>query len=314
MWVGPVNRADTRECSLPKPWCRCECHDLESTTDYRMLAEVSRGRRTYLTPLGEETAKQANGALARSIASEQSSSRFRILQFVLSRNCSLHYLSWQIDEFFIELSKGGHTTSLALALRGRTVTVPRAASHAAIARFKFDELCGRPLGAEDYLGIASAFHTVFVEDVPQLTRNDINRVSDKRIRFLKQLPRTAVLCPKHPFVRRHSIPLRECTQVRRLITLVDAFYDKKVRLIVSAQVWPDSFIYMVDTKSKHMAAQGHHKVSSLRYPRCPWRSCISLRVMPATSLPRTATSLGPPHTFPTRQMKPSPSTAPFHDW
>jgi hypothetical protein len=85
-----------------------------------------------------------------------------------------------MDEFFNELTKGGQTQSLALALRGRTVRVERAAAHAAVARFRFDELCGRPLGAEDYLGIASAFHTVFLEGVPQLTRNDINRVRTSR--------------------------------------------------------------------------------------------------------------------------------------
>ena len=72
----------------------------------------------------------------------------------------------------------------------------RAASRRACRR-RFGELCGRPLGAEDYLGIAAAFHTVLVERVPQLSLNEVN-------------------------------------QVRRLITLVDAFYDKRVRLILSA--------------------------------------------------------------------------------
>jgi len=58
-----------------------------------------------------------------------------------------------------------------------TTQVERASAHTAVARFSFDELCGRPLGAEDFIGIATAFHTVFLEGVPQLTRNDINRVS-----------------------------------------------------------------------------------------------------------------------------------------
>jgi len=107
------------------------------------------------------------------------------------------------------------------------VTVPRAASHAAIARFKFDELCGRPLGAEDYLGIASAFHTVFVEDVPQLTRNDINRV-------------------------------------RRLITLVDAFYDKKVRLIVSAQV-PMEKLYLAEGDAGDVTAAHGDLIGTATY-------------------------------------------------
>jgi len=77
------------------------------------------------------------------------------------------------------------------------VQVPLAGVGIGVARFSFGELCGRPLGAEDYLGIAAAFHTVLVERVPQLSLNEVN-------------------------------------QVRRLITLVDAFYDKRVRLILSA--------------------------------------------------------------------------------
>eukprot|EP00965_Chrysotila_dentata_P098332 3250874-Pleurochrysis_carterae.AAC.7 len=43
---------------------RCEVHDLESQTDYRMLAQVSRGARTYLHPLGEGTTKQLDALFA----------------------------------------------------------------------------------------------------------------------------------------------------------------------------------------------------------------------------------------------------------
>lgn len=52
-------------------------------------------------------------------------------------------------------------------LFGRTLRVRRAAGGAAW--FHFEELCARPLGSADYLALAVAFHTVFLEGVPALS-------------------------------------------------------------------------------------------------------------------------------------------------
>ena len=87
-----------------------------------------------------------------------------------------------------------------------------------VARFSFSELCGRPLGAEDYLGIAAAFHTVVVESVPQLTLNELN-------------------------------------QVRRFITMIDAFYDQHTRLIITAQVAAED-LFVAERPSNHAPAGG----------------------------------------------------------
>ena len=81
-----------------------------------------------------------------------------------------------------------------------------------VARFSFHELCGKPLGAEDYIGISGAFHTVIVEDVPKLSLTEIN-------------------------------------QVRRLITMIDAFYDQHVRLIISAEV-PASQLFVPEGRQE----------------------------------------------------------------
>ena len=37
------------------------------------------------------------------------------------------------------------------------------------ARFTFDELCNRTLGAADYIAVAQAFHTVFLTDIPTMS-------------------------------------------------------------------------------------------------------------------------------------------------
>ena len=109
---------------------RCETHNLLSGVDYRSERAVSEAGGIYLHPL---------------------------TPLVKSK----------VDTLFKRLTKGAPAPPQTLRLRGRELEVPTAAN--SVARFSFDALCGRPLGAEDYLGIASAFHTVIVEDMPGLT-------------------------------------------------------------------------------------------------------------------------------------------------
>lgn len=63
--------------------------------------------------------------------------------------------------------------------------------------FSFAELCEKPRGSVDYIELARAFNTVLVSGIPQLGEADSNAT-------------------------------------RRLITLVDEFYDRGVKLLVSA--------------------------------------------------------------------------------
>ncbi|KAK9864901.1 hypothetical protein WJX84_010909 [Apatococcus fuscideae] len=78
---------------------------------------------------------------------------------------------------------------------GRTLQVARA--RGGVAQFSFEELCGRPLGAADYIALAQAFHTVFVVDIPAM-----------------------------------SLQLRD--KARRFITLIDELYNARTRLVCTA--------------------------------------------------------------------------------
>jgi cell division protein ZapE len=87
-----------------------------------------------------------------------------------------------------------------LKVKGREIHVERTSE--GVARFTFAELCERPYGAVDYLAIAAAYHTIFLEDVPKLKYDRRN-------------------------------------EAKRLMTLIDALYDKRRRLVVVADAPPD---------------------------------------------------------------------------
>ena len=83
---------------------------------------------------------------------------------------------------------------------GRTRRVPHAA--AGVARFDFAALCGQPLGAGDYLALATHYHALVLDGVPRLSPANYD-------------------------------------EARRFITLVDALYDHRVKLVASADAMPD---------------------------------------------------------------------------
>ena len=109
-----------------------------------------------------------------------------------------------------------------LDVYGRKLVGPR--SYAAtnslpsVCRFTFSELCDSPLGPADYLTLASSYHTLIVEDVPQMT-------------------------------------LMQKNQARRMITLLDAVYEAGCRLIVLADAAPDDLFFPdAEKAARHAAA------------------------------------------------------------
>uniref|UniRef100_A0A8C5WJG4 AFG1 like ATPase n=1 Tax=Leptobrachium leishanense TaxID=445787 RepID=A0A8C5WJG4_9ANUR len=102
-----------------------------------------------------------------------------------------------MDKSFDELAQKQNdvTRPRILKVQGRELKLSKACG--SIADCTFDELCDRPLGASDYLEMCKAFDTVIIRHIPVL---DMSKRS----------------------------------QARRFITLIDAFYDHKVRVICSA--------------------------------------------------------------------------------
>ncbi len=106
----------------------------------------------------------------------------------------------RIDAIWNDLTGGAAGAVLRLPVNGREVELPRFAS--GVGRATFFDLCARPLGAADFLAIASACRVLILEDIPQLSASNYN-------------------------------------EAKRFVTLVDALYEAKVRLIASAADEPE---------------------------------------------------------------------------
>ena len=96
---------------------------------------------------------------------------------------------------------GEEDAALTVSVRGRRIVIPRAVDEAG--RASFADLCEKPLGPADYLAIARQFRVLFLDGIPRLARAKRN-------------------------------------EAKRLVTLIDACYEARVKLYCSADAAPDA--------------------------------------------------------------------------
>lgn len=94
----------------------------------------------------------------------------------------------------------GCAEPLVLKVKSRDVEIPGFFN--GVGRASFYDLCAKPLGAADYLALAEAVRVLILEDIPRLSRHNFN-------------------------------------EAKRFVTLIDALYEAKVRLICSAADVPE---------------------------------------------------------------------------
>lgn len=95
---------------------------------------------------------------------------------------------------------GGPGVPLILRVKGREVEIPHLRN--GVARARFHELCGKHHGPADFLALADAVKVLMIDDIPTLSRNNFN-------------------------------------EAKRFVTLIDALYEARVRLICSAAAKPE---------------------------------------------------------------------------
>lgn len=106
----------------------------------------------------------------------------------------------KMDKVFDQLTDGAIADEDSFEVKGREILVREAVG--GVGRFTFAQLCERPHGAEDYLEIARRYHTVFLENVPKLRYDRRN-------------------------------------EAKRLMNLIDALYEARARVIISADAPPE---------------------------------------------------------------------------
>ena len=106
----------------------------------------------------------------------------------------------KLVQIWNDLTGHAQGAPMEIAVNGRAVVLPRVASGVAFASFW--DLCAKPLGPADYLAIAGAVRVLILRDIPQLSASNYN-------------------------------------EAKRFVTLIDAIYEAKVRLICSAADVPE---------------------------------------------------------------------------
>ena len=151
--------------------------------------------------------------------------------------------------------------SVSIRVYGRRLFVPRHIS--GVTKWTFSELCCTNLGPADYISLASTFHTFILEDVPILS-------------------------------------LLHKNEARRLITLLDALYEARCRLLIRAAAGPDGLFFPEtqthDTDSLSGISDGvYPETFSEIYQdsTSPFRPNIS-SYTPSASLPSYTSSNLPP--------------------
>jgi cell division protein ZapE len=132
------------------------------------------------------------------------------------------------------------------ALAGDSVTGPKVlsiedrdlaalATGPGMAWFEFSELCEGPRSQNDYIELARSYHTIFISNIPRFTETDENAA-------------------------------------RRFIAAIDEFYDRGVKIVVSAQAPPAELYHgerlklefqraasrLVEMQTQHYLACQHH--------------------------------------------------------
>ena len=110
-----------------------------------------------------------------------------------------HKATLLLEQIYHDLTDGNLGQQGVIEFKGRQINVPRVSG--AVAFFGFGDLCSIPLGAGDYLLLAKRFRSIIISDVPVMTSQNQDLA-------------------------------------RRFMVLIDALYESKAHLVMSAAADP----------------------------------------------------------------------------
>lgn len=134
----------------------------------------------------------------------QSATDYRLQQLQAMERTFCFPLGEAADDFLVDswqrLTHGAPSEPLRLDVQGRSLRIDKHAH--GIAWLTFAELCERPLGANDYIELAHVCHTVLLQGIPALSPEFRN-------------------------------------EAKRFVTLIDALYEARVKLVATAATPPE---------------------------------------------------------------------------
>ena len=113
-------------------------------------------------------------------------------RFLSPINQSTNFIS---NKFFRKITKNKNKITKILEIKGRKIEIKN--FYEGVVRFKFEELCNKNLGSEDYISIANNCDFLLIEKLPDFNEDNSN-------------------------------------QQQRFITLIDILYEKKIPLMITS--------------------------------------------------------------------------------
>ncbi len=140
----------------------------------------------------------------------------------------------ELAAYFVDIAPDLGRSDIHISVLGRSIECRKEAD--GVVWFDFQQICDGPRSQADYIELSRCYQTVIVSNVPQLTRTMEN-------------------------------------QARRFIALVDEFYDRRVKLILSAAV-PIASLYAGErvrqefkrTRSRLEEMQSHEYLAAPHLP------------------------------------------------
>ncbi|KAG9247953.1 AFG1-like ATPase-domain-containing protein [Calycina marina] len=197
---------------------RCEFWDMNASRDWRRrqaenrddaaVERVEKSREELLGSFtGWENPEEISSMLFETATSddgESTTTALRPLKYFLSTSTDSVFRDAEASLFPPETTTPIPWQPATLHVYGRIVSVPQ--QHDGITQWTFASLCASSFGPADYITLASTYHTLVLTDVPIL------RISQKN-------------------------------EARRFITLLDALYEARCKLLIRAAAGPDELFF-----------------------------------------------------------------------
>jgi protein AFG1 len=212
---------------------RCEVWEMEGERDWRredgqfgddevdengkISSDLALGTGIGVTAVITDTALSE-----KSHKSSQAPPHYHILFPPDSFDCTAAESNWLNEVNALTLTGSSGPSPIwkpsALHVYGRCIKVS-ASTPSGTTMWTFSQLCATNLGPADYITLASTYHTLILTDVPVLT-------------------------------------LRLKNEARRFITLLDALYESKCRLLIRAQAPPDLLFFPETKRATGLSTEG----------------------------------------------------------